>query len=288
MNYSLGYDDYKIIALSVLRENGKMAMDDFLYACGIISDREKVMSMDSLKSRFFDIIVALWREEFILVSDNDLYKLIDSVNKSKRSIRMPPKGGHKVLRYFEKKRANGTLHDVTIQITDYFFHIQETIGFSLTDMHKKILERHKQYDQQYFMPPYEDEQCDVFVIMPFDDDMKPIYEDHIMNVCNKLGLKCKRADSDQYTMAIMNKVWSLIHKTQIVICDCTREKANVYYELGLSHALNKKVVCITQDMKYVKFDIQHLPHIVYQYTPRGMTTFEKELENRIVGILKRV
>src|SRR6185503_763560 len=51
---------------------------------------------------------------------------------------------------------------------------------------------------------------DVFVLMPFSEELKPVYEDHIRIVLAKLELKAMRADDIFATGPIIDDVWSLI------------------------------------------------------------------------------
>ena len=48
--------------------------------------------------------------------------------------------------------------------------------------------------------------CDVFVLMPFADEFKPIYKDHIKKICSEMGLICKRADDIFMSGSIMQSI----------------------------------------------------------------------------------
>ena len=122
----------------------------------------------------------------------------------------------------------------------------------------------------------------VFVIMPFKDDFNPIYEDHIVSVCKKLKYTCTRADLIDSPNVIINDIWSHINNADIIICDCTQKNPNVFYELGLAHALGKKVICITQNADDIPFDIKQIRYIKYEYNPRGMKEFEVTLKRYLV------
>jgi len=127
---------------------------------------------------------------------------------------------------------------------------------------------------------------DVFVIMPFDDKMKPIFNDHIAKVCDNLKLSVTRADDLFAPTTIIDDIWSLIFNSKIIICDCTGKNPNVFYELGMAHTSGKEVIIITQNQKDIPFDIKHIRYIHYAYTPPGMSKFETALNNFITEILK--
>jgi hypothetical protein len=118
---------------------------------------------------------------------------------------------------------------------------------------------------------------EVFVLMPFVEEMKPIFDDHIFKVCQRLHLSVKRADDFFGTRAIVNDIWSAIVFSRFVIADLTGKNGNVFYELGMAHAIGKDAIIISQNTDDVPFDLQHLRIIVYNYTPPGMQEFERKL-----------
>ncbi|MCB9461425.1 MAG: hypothetical protein H6670_17360 [Anaerolineaceae bacterium] len=128
---------------------------------------------------------------------------------------------------------------------------------------------------------------DVFVIMPFSD-FPPIYDDHIKPIVESLGYSIKRGDDFFSKRSIMSDVWSAIVKSQLIIADCTNRNANVFYELGMAHTLNKSVIMLTQNMKDIPFDIRHLRVIEYKYTPPGMRVFENSLQNAIKSMMESI
>jgi hypothetical protein len=113
----------------------------------------------------------------------------------------------------------------------------------------------------------------VFTLMPFIAELKPIYDDHIKVICNKLGLSCQRADDLIRVGQIMKDVWSAIFLADWRIADCTGRNPNVFYEMGIAHTLGKQVILITQNEDDVPFDIRHIRYLKYEFTPRRNFTF---------------
>jgi hypothetical protein len=122
---------------------------------------------------------------------------------------------------------------------------------------------------------------DLFVLMPFDPQLRPVYEDHIAQCARELHLSIARGDDFFTAHSVMNDIWSAISDARAVIADCTGRNPNVFYEIGLAHAVGKPVVLITQNIDDVPFDIRHLRYIQYDYTPRGMRIFEKRLADTL-------
>jgi|GEM_PF-838958 len=108
-----------------------------------------------------------------------------------------------------------------------------------------------------------------FIIMPFTDKLNPIYESIIKPVVKDLKLSCLRADEIFTSKPIVEEVWENIKKARFLIADLTDRNPNVFYELGLAHALNKNVILMTQDIQDVPFDLRHYRIIVYQDSISG-------------------
>ena len=127
---------------------------------------------------------------------------------------------------------------------------------------------------------------EVFVLMPFTEDLKPVYEDHIKAVATNLGTTSARADDFFSANSVITEVWNAILHARVLIADCTRRNPNVFYELGIAHTLGKPVILIAQDKEDIPFDIQHMRTILYDFTPRGMRDFEATLEETLRYELK--
>ncbi len=94
----------------------------------------------------------------------------------------------------------------------------------------------------------------VFMIMPFNEEFLALYE----------SLKEKYEESFSFSHAgdldcqqsIIKDIVIGIEQADLVIADLTNRNANVFYELGLAHAMSKKVILITQDVDDLPFDIK--------------------------------
>jgi hypothetical protein len=122
---------------------------------------------------------------------------------------------------------------------------------------------------------------DIFVLMPFAQELKPVFEDHIKKVAGELNLRVKRADDLFSKDSVMEDVWNALNQAKLAIADCTARNSNVFYEIGIAHTINKPVILITQNENDVPFDLRHLRYIKYDYTPRGMIKFENQLRTAI-------
>src|SRR4030095_3136023 len=89
---------------------------------------------------------------------------------------------------------------------------------------------------------------------------------------------CERVDEQIFDGNIMQRVYNQIAKADIIVAEMTGKNANVFYETGYAHALNKRVILITKDANDIPFDLIHYPHIVYE---GKIATLKSQLESRI-------
>jgi hypothetical protein len=128
-----------------------------------------------------------------------------------------------------------------------------------------------------------------FVLMPFRDDMlQQVYEVHIKPTVERVGLQCKRVDDMLGPAAIMVDIWKGINSARVVLAELTGQNPNVFYELGLCHAIGKDAILMAQDIKDVPFDVRHRRTIIYTPTPRGCKQLEEVLGKTLEALLGKV
>jgi hypothetical protein len=70
------------------------------------------------------------------------------------------------------------------------------------------------------------------------------------------------------TGKIVDQIWVGIHNAKVLVAELTGRNPNVFYELGLAHALEKPVVLVSSNEGDVPFDVQHIRVIYYDvYDP---------------------
>lgn len=104
-----------------------------------------------------------------------------------------------------------------------------------------------------------------FIIMPFKPELNYFYLYVKKHIEERHNINCFRGDNDVLTIPILEKIKKYIENSDILIADCTGRNPNVFYELGIAHTLNKKVILITMDdIKEAPSDIRHYEFIKYQ------------------------
>jgi hypothetical protein len=126
---------------------------------------------------------------------------------------------------------------------------------------------------------------DIFVLMPFAANLKPVYDDHLKSVAKAMELKIARGDDFFSASAIISDIWSAINNAKLCIADRTGRNPNVFYEVGMAHTIGKPVILLTQSMDDVPFDLRYIRCIQYDFTPRGMAALEDSLKRSIASEL---
>ena len=85
----------------------------------------------------------------------------------------------------------------------------------------------------------------------------------------------------------MEQIWSGIKSAKVLVAELTKRNPNVFYELGLAHALQKPVVLVSSNEEDVPFDLKHIRVIYYDMTDPfwGSKLLDKVAEN-ILSALK--
>lgn len=102
-----------------------------------------------------------------------------------------------------------------------------------------------------------------FTIMPFGGWFDNYYEEIYRPAIANTGLVAKRADDLYRPSNIVNDIWDYTKKAKIILADLTGKNPNVFYELGLAHAITKPAILITQSMDDIPFDLRSLRIIQY-------------------------
>lgn len=132
------------------------------------------------------------------------------------------------------------------------------------------------------------EKAKVFMIMPFKDDIAALYE-HLKDVFCENYEFTNAGDLDNQ-QNILQDIVEGIYEAKVVIADLTGLNPNVFYELGLAHAMNKKVIILTQDIGELPFDIKSYRAVEYSLLfhrlPALLNELKKLLDGAISGDVK--
>lgn len=103
----------------------------------------------------------------------------------------------------------------------------------------------------------------VFVLMPFDSRFDDIYRFGIKGAAEDAEAYAERVDEQTFVEGILDRILNQINKADVIVADMTGKNANVFYEVGYAHALDKIVLLTTQNADDIPFDLKHRPHVLY-------------------------
>lgn len=126
-----------------------------------------------------------------------------------------------------------------------------------TRIFKKIVKKHESRNATI------DNQ--IFVMMSYDPKMEDVLREFKLaaNSVN-LNLIVKRLDEQKGSYQITDEILENIRKADLIICDLSLERPNVYYELGFARALGKRIISCAQEDTTLHFDIHNFRTIFYK------------------------
>lgn len=116
-----------------------------------------------------------------------------------------------------------------------------------------------------------------------EEKLREKYDYIIKNAIKKAlpSLDVIRADEELNPSSISNDIFTKLMHSRFVIADITYPNPNVFYELGIRHAIRPGTILIREKIDFsIPFDISHLRHIEYTQEPSGMDKLADQLKRR--------
>ncbi|MFZ2643208.1 MAG: hypothetical protein WA117_19605 [Verrucomicrobiia bacterium] len=132
----------------------------------------------------------------------------------------------------------------------------------------------------------ETEKRKCFVLMPFDERLREVYQEVYKPVCESSNIVPWRVDEISRPGSITKDIVEGILDADVVIADLTTRNANVYYELGIAHAVGNKTIMTAQHGTEVPFDIANYRIIFYEQSIKGSKKLVSDLDSAIKELLK--
>lgn len=263
-NIFYDFERLSIALIWVIRDKGPLTFEQLRKF--IVANNRALQTHEIYSTR--EVLLNLYKNEIIRIEGDSAPKTLQDVEDVFRSTMM------------------STLPGMIFRTSSRLAFVQKTFNVSLSELldGDQFVRTRPIFGKPMATEP--NKFARVFVLMPFAESMKPIYEDHIQPVCKRLTLTCKRGDNFFSSDSIIEEVWSSIYHAEVCIADCTGRNPNVFYELGVSHTLGRQTILIAQSIDDIPFDIRHLRTIIYTYSPPGMKVFAKTLGETLQSVLK--
>lgn len=123
-----------------------------------------------------------------------------------------------------------------------------------------------------------------FVLMPFSDNMREVYDKAIKPACDKAGFDSLRVDELKGAFNINRKIIEYIFNSDAIIADLTKWNPNVFYEMGVAHAIGNKTIMIIQKKSKLPFDVSGYQCIMYSRTEAGLTELMGKIADSLLDI----
>lgn len=135
-----------------------------------------------------------------------------------------------------------------------------------------------------------------FILMPFgikkdengkDIDFDKIYDNFIKPAIKDAGLEVIRADEEQIGGIIHKPMYERLMLCEYAVADLSTANANVFYELGIRHAIRPhSTISIFEDKSRLPFDISYLRSLPYDRELSRLKQLKKELTKKLLNAKK--
>ncbi len=82
---------------------------------------------------------------------------------------------------------------------------------------------------------------------------------------------------------VMEDIRNAIASADLILADLTGQNANVFYEIGIAHTLQKPVLLLSYSIEDVPFDFRHRRVLPYEYTPMGCMRLVSRLKDHSIA-----
>ena len=101
-------------------------------------------------------------------------------------------------------------------------------------------------------------------LMPFNKRFDSTYES-IRKACKLSSFNCYRSDDPVMPGSILKQIVEMILEAQIIIALIDGRNPNVFYEIGIAHALGKNVILVSDlNESKIPFDLRSKRFVFYQ------------------------
>ncbi len=105
--------------------------------------------------------------------------------------------------------------------------------------------------------------------MPFRAPFNSYYSKIYKPALESVEYAVVRADELYGSHPIIDDIQKSIMECDLILCDMSTRNPNVFYELGLAHAIGKTVILVANNLDDIPFDLKHVRTIIYKTDEAG-------------------
>ena len=124
-----------------------------------------------------------------------------------------------------------------------------------------------------------------FVAMPYGESWFAPVQQTIIEAGAAKNFDCIVSLNMATAGPIVQQIWQQLRQAEAVVADLTHSNPNVYYEVGLAHALGKQIIFLTQDADKLPFDVSTSRCI--KYDVNDLANLKRELEKAFAAVPQR-
>lgn len=95
---------------------------------------------------------------------------------------------------------------------------------------------------------------------------------------SEYNLKVIRADEIDRSGSFIKDILESLLNSWVVIADLTGQNPNVFYELGVRHALSPRTILIAESIEDIPSDLREYRTIIYENSAKGAKLFQERLQ----------
>jgi hypothetical protein len=135
--------------------------------------------------------------------------------------------------------------------------------FALSERGRKLLDNFLVAHRRFTGEDMRVDHPSAFVAIPYGGRWDDLCTDVIKPVVEAVGLTYVRADNQPRVGSLMEGVWGEILQAGIIIAELSEPNPNVFYELGLVHALGKDVIVLKENTVHLAADFRGTLYVEY-------------------------
>jgi hypothetical protein len=124
-----------------------------------------------------------------------------------------------------------------------------------------------------------------FVAMPYGPPWFQSVRDAIVSSAAATGFVAEVSKDLGTPGLIPDQIWHGIRRAEVVVADISGDNPNVFYELGLAHALGKEVILTAQGTERPPFDVSTAR--LLRYEAHAIPSLEFELRKAFTAVSAR-
>lgn len=121
----------------------------------------------------------------------------------------------------------------------------------------------------------------VFVLTPFNSEEEETYQT-VKAACAAAKLSCIRGDEDNATGDVLRYITRRIAQSAIIIANISGRNPNVFYELGISESLSKRIIIIDRSGSGVPFNVSSKRIVFFRSQDELWSKFDGALLDALI------